>query len=161
MRTVNKNLLAIASVLTMSAFSSAVSAACAVDLRGDWSFYSLASDTTYSNCNFTMDRDGNVEDGSECSVYNWDLGLAPDPETGLNVPVFTAIYDKYGLGEFQDLSGQYVVGADCSVSGIITIGVVNLQILDSKINNSRDAVRGIFYDDFFNQINQFEMFRVD
>ena len=88
-----------------------------------------------------MDRDGNITSGG-CVVYD---------------ELENIVYG--GLSA----EGQYIVDNDCSVTGYIELfgGAATYTIQRANINNSRDVVRGVHRNDFFNETSLFTMFRVD
>ena len=122
--------------------SGIASAACSVDLRGAWQFYGELDGFGFSECHYTMDKDGYLEAGSLCDVYD-ELGLP----TGWNNML---------------AEGRFVVNDDCSVDGTLTMLAVTLTIQRAKINNAKDAIRGVHRDDLFGgKTSLFTLFRVD
>jgi hypothetical protein len=132
-------------VAFLASVSTVAAAKCPTDLKGVWQTYSLINDdTVYSSCTFTTDRDGNLEPGSTCQLFNAVIG---DPG-----------------GDILPVTGQYVIdGNTCDVTGSQSIAndFVIITILKASVSNDGQSINGISTDTFTNSARKFSMFRIN
>ena len=145
MRSIKRTLTDIALVALLTSVSTVAAAKCPTDLKGVWQTYSLFSDDTrYSSCTFTTSRDGNLEPGSTCQLFNAVIG---DPG-----------------GPILPVTGQYVIdGNTCDVTGSQSIAddFVIITILKASLSNDGQYINGISTDTFTSSVSKFSMFRIN
>ena len=113
------------SVIVLSSVSTFASAKCSFDLRGTWQSYTLyGGGLYYAACTFSTDRDGNIESGSICDIYN------------ANGTVFN---------EGLTAEGQYVTDDACNVTGSLSIGggAGIVTILNARMSNGGALINGV------------------
>ena len=145
MKAIYKGLFLLCSVVTLSGVSALASAKCSFDLRGTWQSYLLyANSSFYSACTFSTDREGNLELGSICDIYNSD-----------GTP--------FNLG--LTATGSYATDDNCNVTGSLDIGsgAGTVTILNARMSNGGRAVNGIqeITSGAGLEVTEFTMFRLN